>query len=88
MKPKIGEEIYVIIDNSISKECVGYLGADSFVVELYEYVEHSCFDYSHYNKDWFRSLDKAKTELRRRFGRKAKIEQIGYCWWEVVEDES
>ena len=87
MKPKIGDKVYIIIDNSISEEQVGYLGADSFVVDLYNYVEHSCFDYNDYNKVWFRSLDKAKTELRKRFGRKANIQQIGSFWWEVVEDE-
>lgn len=83
MKPKISEKIWTIYDNQITLEEVEYLGAESFLIEGYEDKYDPCYCYSDYNKTWFRDLEKAKKEMRKRFGRNIKFEE--WCGGDLIE---
>ena len=90
MKPKINQKVYIIYQNQIYEETVGYLGEHSFIINFYDSDWNSEYEYDDYNKVWFRSLEKAKKELLKKYkkyGCKVTIEQINQDTWEVIEDE-
>lgn len=88
MKPKIGEKVWVIYDYQIIGEIVEYLGVDSFLIEGFTDKLDPIYDFSDYNKTWFRDLEKAKKALRKTYGRNVKIEQYyNTDLFEVVEDD-
>ena len=66
-KPKIGKKVYVLYNQGITVEEIGYLGKESFLVEyptmkLEDAVE---WFYEDYNKTWFTHLTRAKNALLR-----------------------
>ena len=67
MKPKINQKVYVIYQNQIYQETVGYLGEESFIINSYECLVSVEFEYKDYNIVWFRSLEKAKKELLKKY---------------------
>ena len=88
MKPKINEKVWCIYECQIIAEYVEYLGTEDFLIEGYQDKYDPCFSYSDYNKTWFRDLERAKKEMRKRFGRNTKFEQwCGGDIWEVVEED-
>ena len=87
MKPKIGDTVYTIYYDQIYRETVGYLGAESFIVECYADANNFEYNYDEYGTIWFKTLEKAMKQLHKNFGNKKKIEQItNECWQNFEED--
>lgn len=90
--PKIGDKVYILsrLDvGCISKEVVGFVGAESFVLDgfqdyIMDEVEHF---YTDYKVTWFTNLAEAKKaalkETRETYnGGRYKIIDDGYgCWY-------
>ena len=87
MKPKRGETIYYLCEDQIIAYTVGYLGEQSFIIDEYGYVITSEFEYSDFNTVWFKNFNKAIAALRKKYGRKIKIEHNVPYMWEVVEED-
>ena len=87
MKPKINDKVWTIYDYQILLERVEYIGEDSFLIEDYDSKLDPCYCYTDYNKTWFKDLEKAKKEMRKRFGKDTKIEKYDDECWEVVDDD-
>lgn len=91
MKPKIGEKVWTIYDNQILGEIVEFLGEQSFLIEGWLDKYDPEYEYSSYNKTWFRSLEKAKKELYKKYkqsGQKIVIEQYyNTDIYEAIEEE-
>lgn len=87
MKPKIGDTVYTIYRDQIYKETVGYLGAESFIVEYYACADDFEYNYDDYGTVWFKSLEKAMKQLRKNYGRKKKIEQVTNDCWQIYEED-
>ena len=66
-KPKIGKKVYVLYNQGITVENIGYLGKESFVVEYptMKYEDAVEWFYEDYNKTWFTHLTRAKNALLR-----------------------
>lgn len=75
MKPKIGDKVWCIYDYQIIGEVVEFLGEQSFLIEGYQDKYDPEYEYSDYNKTWFRDLEKAKKALRKTYDHKIRIEQ-------------
>ena len=87
MKPKIGDAVYTVHWDQIYKEIVGYLGAESFIIEDYCDSYNSEYEYSDYGTIWFKSLEKAMEQLRKNYGRKKIIEQVTSDCWQIYDEE-
>ena len=87
MKPKIGDTIYYLCDNQVLQYDVGYVGAESFIIDLYEYCVDFEFYYKDFNIVWFKSLNKALKALRKNYGRRKTISHIFPNMWEIEEEE-
>ncbi len=92
MKPRIGRTIYTIYIDQISEETVKFLGKDSFIVANYDEYDASYeFYYDEYNINWFTSLSKAKTEIKKEFpDKKIKFRECKDIathtkYWEATE---
>ena len=94
-KPKIGDTVYIFNKynmGSISKEKVGFIGVESFVLDgfqSYDIDEAEQF-YDDYGNTWFTNLAKAKkaalNEARKYFGvGRWKIVDNGHGCWCVEE---
>ena len=81
MKPKIGSGVWIIGDNEICMEFVGWFGIQSFVISHYENRIKSEFYYDDYGKTWVNTLEEAKAILQKKFGSDAKIVKLGYRWF-------
>ena len=66
-KPKIGKKVYVLYNQGITVENIGYLGKESFLVEnpTMKYEDAVEWFYEDYNKTWFTHLTRAKNALLR-----------------------
>lgn len=89
-KPKIGETIYVIFENSISKEKVYMLGESSFIHQnslnpFRRDVYREPLDYWDYGATWFTSLNEAKGKLKSINNYKGVIRKIEDDYWEIME---
>ena len=40
-----------------------------------------------YNKTWWKDFEKAKKEMRRRYGRNIKLKEIKHGWWRLEDNE-
>lgn len=87
MKPKIDDEIWCIYDGQILLEVVEFLGKESFLIEGYDYKYDPEYCYEDYNKTWWKDLEKAKKEARRRYGRKIKIVEFKKGWWNIEDED-
>lgn len=93
MKPRVGRTVYCIYGNSILVEKVGYVGADSFIIENHwDCLETDSVEwfYKDYGIEWFTSLAKAKKALTIRYcgeckACKPKIEKAGINWYEIED---
>lgn len=85
MKPKIGTNVYCIYEDSIAKYKVGYIGKNSFIIdELHEDLIFNVLEwqFEDYDKQWFTSLAKAKTEICKRYPN-AKLFKRNDDYWAV-----
>ena len=64
-KPKIGKKVYVLYNQGITVEEIGYLGTESFLVQypMMKYEDSVEWFYEDYNKTWFTHLTRAKNAL-------------------------
>lgn len=70
MKPKIGKIVYIVDKYwySITKDIVGYLGEDSFIVKGYKLKDDNTEQYyEEFDEKWFYSFEKAKKCLKDKF---------------------
>ena len=81
MKPKINDYIWTIYEDEILLEKVWFLGEKSFLID-YNLINPE-YDYDSYNKTWWKSFEKAKTEMRKRYGRNIKFKKISDGWWKI-----
>ena len=63
-RPQIGKKVYVLYNQGISVEEIGYLGKESFIVKHPTTNAVEWF-YEDYNKTWFTHLTRAKNALLR-----------------------
>lgn len=91
MKPKINRVVYTIYEDAISKDIVGFLGKDSFIVKDFvcerDFYSLEYF-YEDYNETWFISLTQAKLYLLQKGkeenpNNKVKIIEINPNYWEL-----
>lgn len=91
MKPRVGRTVYCIYGNSILVEKVGYVGADSFIIEsIWDCAKDDCVEwfYTDYEIEWFTSLANAKKVLISKYCGdckvcKPRIEKAGINWYEI-----
>lgn len=66
MKPKLGRKVYCIYGTGILVDTVGFVGKDSFIVDIFGTAIESDsleWDYDMYDEEWFTNLSKAKKKL-------------------------
>lgn len=80
MKPKLNSVVWIIGNNEICKEIVGWLGTTSFVIDHYENRIKSQFYYDDYGSTWVNTLKEAKATLQKKLGPDIKIVKLGYGW--------
>ena len=86
MKPKLNSKVYIIGDEEIYIELVGYLGSESFVIDQYEIKIKTEFYYDDYEKTWVNTLKEAKAILQKKIGPDAKIVKLDDDWWGLKEE--
>lgn len=65
MKPNIGKKVYVIYEDSISLEYVGYIGKESFIIDEFsdKFEDAIEYFYEDYGRTWFTSFAAAKKQI-------------------------
>lgn len=84
---KIGDTIYIIYKNTITKEKVYMIGENEFIHGHALNSNYVCdyrnpLSFNEENKKWFKDLDKAKKCLKEKTGCDI-IKQIETDYWEV-----
>ena len=92
-KPKLGDKVYVLGNNSITLTTVEFLGDSSFLVRDYTMLSNGGeYFYSNFGLSWFNDLESAVIHLKRYFDFNPETETIkgeeispddGY--WEIVD---
>lgn len=93
MKPKIGKIVYIVDKYwySITRDIVGYLGKDSFIVEGYRFRDDNAEQYyESFDEKWFYSFEKAKKCLKDKFEKtgwdretKFSFKKYGDNYWQI-----
>lgn len=81
MKPKLNSKVYIVDEEDIYMELVGWLGSTSFVIDQYEIKNESLYFYDDYGKTWVKTLKEAKAILQKKLGPNAKIVKFSDIWW-------
>ena len=88
----IGKKVYVIYDDSIELEHVGYIGSKSFIIEdFYNKVEDAIeYFYDDYGQTWFTNFSDAEKQIIKDFdGIITKPKLVKKCdgYWVLEEKE-
>jgi hypothetical protein len=76
--PTIGQTVYLIIGNEIFEKKIYAITKNGFIAEDDGFAEHIL---SHYGKDWFYDLDKAKNKVLDGLDEDWEIVQGEEDWW-------
>ena len=85
-KVKLGQEVYCIYDNSISKSAVYAIGKDFFINGNYDegnYFNSWFYYFDEYGETWFTSFKEAKKALEARCP-EGKFKKIEENYWEII----
>lgn len=87
-KPRIGQKVYCIYEDSILAQEVFMIGKDSFLLYPYGTLEDSWeWGYEDYEETWFTSLSRAKKRLLETVyqeeGEKLYVEKLSDDYYEV-----
>ena len=90
-KPKIGQWVYKIYCESISKMKVYMLGANEFCTEdafneVFVIDSRMPLDYKDYGETWFYSLQEAKEKVKEEYP-DYKIVKLNESYWEAMPKE-
>ena len=86
---RIGDVIYIFVDPPLMvqpllmKLTVGYLGAESFIVEGYKHMTDGEYYYDDINISWYKTLGAARKSIREQFGSKTKIQWYKTGNWSI-----
>lgn len=83
--PRLGTTVYTLYGDYLTKDTIGFLGKDSFIIEDFVGYESNSIEYkySDYNVTWFTSLKKAKDALLSKGKQLKKV--LDDYHWEVID---
>lgn len=92
MKPAIGKKVYIIYEDTIGLESVGYVGKESFIIEEWSDKLEDAIEYNFedYGTTWFTNLAKAKKKLLEDYKEidvPLKVVQVKDDYWVLQEKQ-
>lgn len=87
---KIGKKVYVIYDDSITLEYIGYMGEESFIIKEFsdKFEDAIEYFYEDYGRTWFTNFADAKKQVIKDYEdilRKPKLVKRHEGYWELKE---